>query len=120
MLRNSRQVKPGRAWHVLTPLFWSHYLALRQGPGKDTQPASGDFFIRPVLYLLYINSNHDVVIHDGIGTQINREHLTEQFDAVDDPLAAVFEVKAGVGILATQKFAPHTSGDAVVVGRVFQ
>ena len=94
----------------------------QQGSGKDTQPASGDFFIRPVLYLLYINSNHDVVVivHDGIGTQIDREHPTEQFDAVDDPLATVLEVKIGVGILATQECTPHTSGDAVVVRRVFQ
>jgi hypothetical protein len=36
----------------------------------------------------------------GIGTQIKREKPTKQFDAVDDPLATVFEVKASVGILA--------------------
>ncbi len=28
----------------------------QQGSGKDTQPAFGDFFIRPVLYLLYIKA----------------------------------------------------------------
>jgi hypothetical protein len=40
--------------------------------------------------------------------------------AVDDSLATVFEVKASVRILATQECAPHTSGDEVVVRRVFQ
>jgi hypothetical protein len=57
---------------------------------------------------------------DGIGTQINREKPTWQFDAVDDPLAAVFEIKAGVGILARQEGTTDASGDAMVVRRVFQ
>jgi hypothetical protein len=42
-----------------------------------------------------------------------------EIDAIYNPLATVFEVKASVGILATQECAPYTSGDAVVVGRVF-
>ena len=50
----------------------------------------------------------------------NRDNPTQQFNVIDDPLAAVFEVKAGVGIPATQKCATHTPRDAVVVRRVFQ
>jgi hypothetical protein len=59
-----------------------------------------------------------MVTHNGVGTQINSESRTQQFDAIHDPLAPVFEIKASVGIYATQEGAPHTSGDAVVVGRV--
>jgi histone H3/H4 len=46
--------------------------------------------------------------------------LSRWSQSVDDPLATVFEVKASVGIHATQECASHTSGDAVVVRRVFQ
>ena len=43
-----------------------------------------------------------MVAHDGIGAQIKGEYGAEQFDAVDDPLAAVFEVITGGRIGATQ------------------
>jgi len=35
-----------------------------------------------------------VVTHDRIGTEIDRKYGTQQFDAIDDPLAAVFKVEA--------------------------
>jgi len=50
-----------------------------------------------------------MVIHDGVGTQVDGENRTEQFDAIDDPLAAMFKVKAGVSIFATQEGAPDTA-----------
>ena len=60
-----------------------------------------------------------MIIHDGIGTQINGEHATQQLDAVDNPLPTVFEVKAGDRVRATQKGSPYTTGDAVVIRCVF-
>jgi len=56
-----------------------------------------------------------MVAHDGIGKQINGEYRAQQFDAIDDPLAAVFEIKTGMGIFTTQECTPHASGDAVVI-----
>jgi hypothetical protein len=49
-----------------------------------------------------------VVAHDSVGTQINGEYGTKQFDAVDDPLPPVFEVKPGSGVLAAQESASYT------------
>ena len=51
----------------------------------------------PVIHLCSVDANHDVVMvtHDGVGTQVNGKYRTQQPDAIHDPLAAVFEVKAG-------------------------
>jgi hypothetical protein len=49
-----------------------------------------------------------VVAHDRIGTQVHGEGGTKQFDAIDDPLTPVFEVKASSCVLATQKGASYT------------
>jgi hypothetical protein len=35
-----------------------------------------------------------MVAHNGVGTQVNGKYRTQQFDTIDDPLAAMFEVKA--------------------------
>jgi len=35
-----------------------------------------------------------MVVHNGVGAKINRKYGTQQSDAIDDPLTAVFEVKA--------------------------
>ena len=61
--------------------------------------------------------NHDVVmvVHDGVGTQINGKHRTHQLDAVHNPLATVFKIKAGYWIGTAQESTPHASGDAVVI-----
>jgi hypothetical protein len=66
---------------------------------------------------MVINLHHDVVVivHNGKGTQIDREYRTHQFDAIDDPLAAVRKVKSSGWVSATQKGTPDASGDAVVV-----
>ena len=56
----------------------------------------------------------------GIGTQVDREDRTQQFNAITDPLAAVFKVKTGMGILAAQESPPDASGDAMVVGCIAQ
>jgi len=55
-----------------------------------------NFLIRPLLCLISIDPNHDVVMvaHDGVGTKIDRKYRAQQLDAIDDSLAAVFEVKA--------------------------
>jgi len=44
---------------------------------------------------------------------------TQQLDAIDSPLAMVFEVKASDRVRATQKGSPYASGDAVVIRCVF-
>ena len=77
----------------------------------------GNFLIRPLLYLISVNPDHDVVMvaHDGVGTKIDRENGTQQLDAIDDPLAAVLEVKACQRIRPAQERTPDTSGDAVVI-----
>ena len=49
---------------------------------------------------------------------LSSPYRTQQLDAIDDPLAAVFKIKAAVDVFATQKGPPYTSGDAVVVGRI--
>jgi hypothetical protein len=36
-----------------------------------------------------------VVAHDGVGTQVNGEYRTQQLDSINDPLAAVLEIKTG-------------------------
>ena len=59
-----------------------------------------------------------MITHDRIGTQIDGEDRTQQFDTVHDPLTAVIKVKAGMGIFTTQEGSPYAAGDAVVVGRV--
>jgi hypothetical protein len=56
-----------------------------------------------------------VIAHDGIGAQIHCKFGTQQFDALDDPLAAVFKVKTGGRIISTQESTPYASGNAVVV-----
>jgi hypothetical protein len=56
-----------------------------------------------------------MVIHNGIGAQINSEHATQQLDAIDNPLATVFKVKPGDRVRATQKGSPYAPGDAVVI-----
>ena len=55
----------------------------------------GNFLISPLIHTRGVDSNHDVVVivHDGIGTQVNGEYRTDQLDTIHDPLAAVFEVK---------------------------
>ena len=61
-----------------------------------------------------------MVAHDGIGAQINSKYGAQQLDAIDDPLAAMLKIKSCVDILATQEGPPDASGDAMVIGRVFQ
>ena len=59
-----------------------------------------------------------MIAHYSVGTQINCKHGRKQFDAIHDPLPAVFEIKTREGIFATQEGTPHAAGDAVVVGCV--
>ena len=59
-----------------------------------------------------------VVAHDRVGAQINGEYGTKQFNAVDDPLSPVFEVKTGSCVLAAQKGASYTPRYTVIVGCV--
>ena len=61
-----------------------------------------------------------MVAHAGIGTEVDGEDRTQKFDAINDPLAAVREVKTGCCIGATQKGPAHATGDAVVIRCVFQ
>jgi len=72
--------------------------------------------------LININPDHNVVVitHHRISTQINRKHRAKQFDAIHDPLSAVFEIKTGVNIFSTQEGAPHTTADAMVIGCVLE
>jgi len=60
-----------------------------------------------------------VVAHDGIGTQVNGKNGTQKFDAIDDPLTAVLEVKACLRILATKEGPAYTSRDAMVIRCIF-
>jgi hypothetical protein len=70
--------------------------------------------------LIGIDPNDDMVMimQNGVGTQVDGKDGGQQFDSINDPLAAVFEVEAGMGVFATQKGASDTSGNAVVVRRV--
>ena len=61
-----------------------------------------------------------VIAHDGIGTQIDREYGAQQLDTIHDPLATMFEVETRLAIFTAKERASHTSGDAMVVGRVLQ
>jgi hypothetical protein len=67
--------------------------------------------------LIGIDPNDDMVMimQNGIGTQLNGKHGGQQFDAINDPLATMFKVKAGKGVFATQKSASDAAGNAVVV-----
>ena len=60
-----------------------------------------------------------MVVHDCVGTQVNGKYGAHQLDAIHNPLAAVFEIKAGQWVRTTQKGSPYASGDAVVVRGVF-
>ena len=51
----------------------------------------------------------EVIAHDGIGTQIDGEFGTQQFDTIHDPLAAVFEIETRMGIFIAKKRTPDTS-----------
>jgi hypothetical protein len=44
-----------------------------------------------------VDPNHDMVmvVHDGIGTQIDSKYRTHLLDTIHNPLAAVLEVKTG-------------------------
>ena len=57
----------------------------------------------------------DGTVPNGIGAQIDSKHGAEQFDAIDDPLAAVFEVIACERTGATQKGPADTPRDAMVI-----
>lgn len=83
----------------------------QQWTTEDLHPALRHFFICPLAGGSGIDMNHDVVViaHNGIGTQINGEHRAQEFDSVDDPLAAVFKIKTGERISAAQIGAPYTS-----------
>ena len=59
-----------------------------------------------------------MIVHDGVSTQVDGKYRTHQLDTIHNPLAAVFEVKAGNWIGPTKEGTPDTSGDAVVVRRV--
>ena len=60
-----------------------------------------------------------MVVHDGVGTQVNGKYRTDPLDPIHNPLTAVFKVEAGEWIGATQEGATHATGDAVVIGCVF-
>jgi hypothetical protein len=54
------------------------------------------------------------MIHYGIYNRVQRasrtyKNRTQQLDTIDDPLAAVFEIKASMGIFATQEGSSHAS-----------
>ena len=61
-----------------------------------------------------------MIMQNGIGAHVDSKHRAEQLDAIHNPLAAVFKVKASVGIFTTQECPSNTSGDAMVVRRVLQ
>jgi hypothetical protein len=60
-----------------------------------------------------------MVVHDCVCAQVNGKHRTEVFDSIHNPLSAVLEIEAGEWIGATQEGTSHASGDAVVIGCVF-
>ena len=61
--------------------------------------------------MVQVNPYHDMIViaHDCIGAQINREYGAEQFDAINDPLAAVFKVITRDRVGATQEGSTYTS-----------
>jgi len=60
-----------------------------------------------------------MVAHNSVSAQVNCKHRRQQFDAIHDPLATVFEIKACLFIYTAQEGTAHTAGDAVVVRRIF-
>ena len=60
-----------------------------------------------------------MVAHHSVSTQVDCKHRGQQFDAIHDPLAAVFEIKARLFIYTAQESTAYTAGYAVVVRRIF-
>ena len=83
----------------------------KHGPGKYLHPSLGNFFIRPIINVFDVNSDHDVVVvtHYRVCAQIDREYGADELDAIHDPLAAMFEIKSRAGVYPTQKGATYTS-----------
>jgi hypothetical protein len=99
----------------LAPLFVGTFACGREEP----DPTIGDLFGAPLLGRIGPDFKHYVqmvahhrVAHDGDG-----EELGEEVDAVFDPLTAVIEVPAGVGIVPAQPRPPHAASDAVIAAR---
>ena len=70
-----------------------------------------DLLISPLIHTRSVDPNHDVVVvvHDGVGTQVNGKYRTYQLDAIHNPLAAVLEVEAGQWVRTTQKGTSYAS-----------
>ena len=55
----------------------------------------------------------EVIGHDGIGTDINRQHRRQRFYSIKDPLFAMVKILASKPITSAQEGSAYTAGDAV-------
>ena len=61
-----------------------------------------------------------MIAHHRIGTDIDREYLGQEQNALFELAMAMFDALAGVVVLAAQKVPPETALYAVVIGSTFQ
>ena len=61
-----------------------------------------------------------MVAHHRIAVDLYGEDSAQVLHALDNPASAVIEVITCLAVLPAQVRAPHTTGNAVVVGRGFQ
>jgi hypothetical protein len=59
-----------------------------------------------------------VIAHHGVGANINGKDIAQKTQAIHDPLPSMLETLPGMFVLTTQECPPHTTGDAVVIGRI--
>jgi hypothetical protein len=83
--------------------------------GEDTQPATGNLLVTPRLDP-FRQGAHDymqVVGHDGVGMDLDREDLGELAEPLTDPLPSMLEIFPGVAVIPAEEGAPYATGDTV-------
>lgn len=82
----------------------------------ESQPSGSDFEIGPGLDEIGAGAEDGVVmiIHDGIGADVDGEDAGEEVQSVKDPSFAVGEVAAGDGIEAGEESAADAPSEAVI------
>ncbi len=74
-------------------------------------PSCSHFLISPLTGLFRIDANNDVVVvmQNGKGAQVNRKDRRKVFDAIHNPLTAVFKIKTGLRVFAAQESSAHAA-----------
>ena len=82
------------------------------------RPAPKHLDVRPRLSPLGIDADDlmEVIGHDRIGGDIDRENPGQLLHLRHDPAAPLLEISPGRQILATKKRPAHTTGDHVLPG----